>query len=489
MALTSEQEQKVAQIIAAFENGKTIADLPDVGETNPFDLYCEVLDIDGESKKAALSTMLPYLEEQCAYGIEFDTTISSPLCTRVGNMDLHRSLPIQSRMRGCLLNDNGDVVKYLDPLDWTNEVRDGSQGQVMVELPMHYVRFITDGTKRRVMMSEYPLPAYKQVKKAYVGAYEAATDRTNQKLCSVRNFTTQYRGMYSLANTWDDNFRSCLGRPSTAQQRGTVRNYARKRKPTTTEWNCFTYDLWKEIYWLYMVEYANLNCQAAFNSQRTEEGFMQGGLGAGVTGFSSWWSSMDEDKFQCAPIIPCGYTDSLGNRSGYIPYDVIGYDGQLVHTTNPNRYRGIEIPWGHFFRWIDGINVEIVPPAEEGGTRTIKVWVCSDPSLFNDSGYEGYRYAGNQADAEAYTKEIVFGEEGDLIPSATGGGSTTYICDYNNQPAADVVTLRAVVVGGNAQNGTNAGLAYFNSNYTPASSSASIASRLCFIPETTNPTI
>lgn len=172
MALTSDEESKVKQIITAFENGKRLSDLPEATGTNPFGMYTEVLDTDGESKKAALASMLPYLEEQCAYGIEFDTAVSSPACTRIGSSGLHKRLPVHSRMRGVLLDDDGNVVEYLDPQDWTGNVRDGSRGQVMVEIPMHYRRFETDGTKRRVKLSEYPLPGYHCVPTAYVSAYE-----------------------------------------------------------------------------------------------------------------------------------------------------------------------------------------------------------------------------------------------------------------------------------------------------------------------------
>ena len=165
MALTSEEESKVRQIIEAFEGGKRLIDLPEVEGTNPFELICEVLDTDGESKKAALATLLPYLEEQCMYGIEYDITVSSPDVTRIGNMALHKSLPIHNRMKGCLLADDGTVNEYLNPKDWRGQTRDGSRGQVMVELPMYYRKFETDGNKRRVKLSEYPLPGYQQVKK------------------------------------------------------------------------------------------------------------------------------------------------------------------------------------------------------------------------------------------------------------------------------------------------------------------------------------
>ena len=55
MALTSDEESKVKQIITAFENGKRLSDLPEATGTNPFGMYTEVLDTDGESKKAALA--------------------------------------------------------------------------------------------------------------------------------------------------------------------------------------------------------------------------------------------------------------------------------------------------------------------------------------------------------------------------------------------------------------------------------------------------
>ena len=66
MALSTDEENKVREIIEAFTNGKRLSDLPDVSGNNPFKLLCEVLE-DGESKKAALAAMLPYMEENCMY--------------------------------------------------------------------------------------------------------------------------------------------------------------------------------------------------------------------------------------------------------------------------------------------------------------------------------------------------------------------------------------------------------------------------------------
>ena len=107
----------------------------------------------------------------------------------------------------------------------------------MVELPMYYRKFETEGNKRRVKFSEYPLPGYHQVKKKYVSAYEASVQRSTTKLCSVVNDGADYRGGGNQSD-WDNTYRSVLGRPATSISRTNFRAYARKRKLSTKEWNC-----------------------------------------------------------------------------------------------------------------------------------------------------------------------------------------------------------------------------------------------------------
>lgn len=480
MAFTAAEESLLKQLIEAFQNGKRLSDLPNVKGTNPYDLYVEVLDTDGESKKAALATLLPYLEEQCAYGIERDKTVSSSVCTRIGSVALHKSLPIHNRMRGVLLNDEGEVVEYLDPKDWTGQHRDGSHGQVMVEIPLHYRRFITDGNKQRVMLSEFPLPGYHQVPKCYVSAYEATVQRSTNKLASVANNTADYRGGNNNA-TLDGTAKTQLGVPATSISRTNFRTYARNRKANSTEWNCMTYDVQKTLYWLFVVEYANLNTQAAFNAEPTTEGYKQGGLGAGVT-------TLDGGKWNTFngyyPFIPCGYTDSLGNGTGVVSFDMPSeYNATTVSVSVP-RYRGVENPFGHIWQWTDGINVRISPTAANGGDELSKVFVCSDPSKFKDNGYDGYHHVGNEARTDGYVKEIIFGEEGDIMPTlCTGGGSTTFFCDYHYTNITTAETLRGVFFGGRASYGASAGLASASSNFAPSFAHATIGSRLCFLPD------
>src|SRR5680860_1250997 len=141
-------------------------------------------------------------QETEIYGIEYDSTIAAPEVTRVGKMSLHASLPVQSLMKRCLLLDDGTVNYYLDAANSNSKapdasipsILDGSDGQVMVEIPEHWRKFETEGDVQRVLISLNPFVGAGQVKKMYVSAYKAALERTGSILSSVVNTTVDYRG-------------------------------------------------------------------------------------------------------------------------------------------------------------------------------------------------------------------------------------------------------------------------------------------------------
>ena len=469
--------------------GQTISQRP---EKEQLDGGEEILIQDSTgTKKAKTSTVKNFVQPDLSdyakkdeiadllmYGIEFRTEVSSPDCTRIGNPELHRTLPVQSLMRGCLLNDNGEVVKYLNPSDWTSEVRDGSQGQVMVEVPEHYIRFETEGVKLRVKLSILPLLGYIKVGKYYVSAYEATVQRSTTTLCSVVNEAADYRGGNNNAE-WDGTYRSLLGRPATAISRTNFRTYARKRNNSaTSEWNCMTYDIHKDLYWLFIIEYATLNSQKAFNASKDSNGYAQGGLGDGVTNLnSSKWSAFNGYY----PFIPCGYTDELGNGTGEVEFSMPEEYDSAGLTVKVPRYRGIENPFGHLWQWTDGINVRI-SPNEPTGDGLSKVFVTDNPEYFNDSNYNNMSHVGNEARAEGYVKSVIFGEGGEIMPDVVGGGSTTYFCDYHYTNIPTSEALRGVLFGGSASYGAGAGFGSAYSNRAPSSTNADIGSRLCFIP-------
>ena len=421
------------------------------------------------------------VENTYAYGVEFDTSVSTPACTRIGNMSLHKTLPVHSQMKGCLLNDNGNVIYYLPNNDWTSAVRDGSKGMVMVEIPEHWRKFVTDGTKRQVWLSTHPLSGYHQVPKMYVGAYEASMEHSTGKLCSVVNTEADYRGGNNNAS-WDGTHRSLLGRPATSMSRTRFRGAARERGSGSSSWNCYMYQAHKAIFWLFTVEYATLHSQLGYNSEPTSDGYRQGGLGNGVTD----WDSTSWNNFNgYFPFVPCGHTDTLGNRTGVVAYTITDESGAELKTTNVPRYRGIENPFGHIYKWTDGINIRISPTEANGGDNLSQIFICEDTSKLNDTNYTGYQHVGNEARADGYIKEIIFGEGGEVMASVVGGSSTQFHCDYHYTYISTIEELRGALFGGSARDGADAGLACAYSNNAPSNSYANFGSRLCFFPRLT----
>ena len=72
---------------------------------------------DGKAKWDDLANMFTGLEELLAYGVEWDVNVADPHLTRIGNMSLHNTLPIQSQLKGCIAQKD-KVIYWLDENDW-----------------------------------------------------------------------------------------------------------------------------------------------------------------------------------------------------------------------------------------------------------------------------------------------------------------------------------------------------------------------------------
>lgn len=384
---------------------------------------------------------IPDLEERYAYGVEWDTASSSPDGVRVGNMQLHRELPVQSKMRRCLLDRDGGVKEYLDnELSWGGSYLDYA---VMTEIPEHWYKLYFNGTKFRMMLSEIPLPGYKHVDKFYISTYEARMYRTDNLLCSAAGASelsdpnsTNFRGGDNTAE-WDDTYRSLLGRPVTNLTRDQFRQAARKRG---SGWEMYTYNAHKTLFWLFAVEYATLDSQKPFNAQKDANGFAQGGLGPGPTQMTDWTNFNNAN-----PLIPCGYTSEFGNGSGEKAYVVKNASGGTHATLMANRYRGIENPFGHIWKYTDGANIQVTT----GDAGLSILWTTDDPSNFSDTSYIGYDKKGNICRTNGYVKRVLLGEDGDIVATEVGGSSSTYWCDYY-YTYTQANRLQVVLVGGYA---------------------------------------
>lgn len=414
-------------------------------------------------------------ENELWYGVKFDlANSSSPDGVRTGNMEMHRTLPIQSKMRGCTINNVDNVKKYLKADDWTKWedgtviAQDSSQisPEMMVEIPEHYRLLVaTPDNTVEVRMSEYNLPGYTKVEKKYIGAYEGMTSETLPNLLrSINN--TKYK-------------------PKVSTTRNQFQVFARENS-RTNNWNIYTYGAHRDLTWLFVVEYATLNSQKAFNASLTAEGYHQGGLGEGVA-----TGTVTVNGATTYSFVPCGTTNSLGNGTGIIEYTHTNTNAEGTSTgtkvVNVPRYRGIENPFGHV--WKNVIDVVVA------GTDN-SVYICKDYTKFGTfeggtnptaeqliaAGYELQDFKESTISSQ-YVKKLVNNNQADLFPAIVGNGasSTTYYCDYHwTNPVA---TPRTLLIGGRSVNGSGAGLFSFYSDAGLDSSDATVGTRITFYGE------
>ena len=416
-------------------------------------------------------------ENELWYGVKFDLANgSSPDGVRTGNMKMHKTLPIQSKMRGCTISNTDNTKKYLKANDWTkwedgttsSQDSSGVGVEAFVEIPEHYRLLIaTPDNTVEIRMSEYNLPGYTKVEKKYIGAYEGSVNLDSSSHNNL--LRTQVRNTAPIISKTRTEFQTM------------ARNNNR-----TNNWNIYTYDAHRDLTWLFVVEYATLNSQKAFNASLTAEGYHQGGLGEGVTTGSVKINGADAWSF-----VPCGTTNSLGNGTGIIEYTHTNTNAEGGSTgtkvVNVPRYRGIENPFGHV--WKNVIDVVVA------GTDN-SVYICKDYTKFGTfeggtnptaeqliaAGYELQDFKESTITSQ-YVKKLVNNNQADLFPTVVGNGAsaTTYYCDYHWTSAT--ATPRTLLIGGDSGNGSAAGLFALHSGNGLGASRAAVGTRITFYGE------
>lgn len=419
-------------------------------------------------------------ENELWYGVKFDlANSSSPDGVRTGNMEMHRTLPIQSKMRGCTINNDDNTKRYLKADDWNKwedgaTITDGGNDmapEIMVEIPEHYRLLVaTPDNTVEIRMSEYNLPGYTKVEKKYIGAYEGVINTgsvdTQNTLRSIAVSTLKLK-------------------PVVNKTRNQFQTFARGNN-RTNNWNIYTYGAHRDLTWLFVVEYATLNSQKAFNANLTAEGYHQGGLGEGVT-----TGTVTVNGATTYSFVPSGTTKSLGNGTGIIEYTHTNTNAEGASTgtktVNVPRYRGIENPFGHV--WKNVIDVVVA------GTDN-SVYICKDYTKFGTfeggtnptaeqliaAGYELQDFKESTITSQ-YVKKLVNNNQADLFPAVVGNGAsaTTYYCDYHWTNAT--ATPRTLLIGGGSVAGSGAGLFGLGSDYGLGYSVASVGTRITFYGE------
>lgn len=502
--------------------------------------------------------------DMLSYGVEWKPNVADPVLTRVGNMNYHKSLPIQSGMKGCIYNPKEKkVIYWLNESDWrfrkeplikgvdlSNDVEfisfdditiipsltagqfvkagdhigriysiegtsvnvewledlgdisaelttitqleigsrlDGYDGEVFVYVPEFYIKSWDEADRRVVRISPTKIDeTWEHQPALFMGAYRdtvlntvpedmgyLSTLEANTAI-SIANNAAYCRGgnNNSAYDEDEDVFKRQLGKCRTAIQRSTFRTYTRKASK-----EIMSYRQYKNIlYWLWVIEYANFNSQAAFNPELTAEGFHQGGMGPGLTNVSNW-----SDYNGYYAISPNGYTNELGNGTGV---KLIGPSAEFLTSFGPapvgnvyaTRWRGIENPFGDIWHNVDGIIIDA--DADNHPNNMNYVYTTDDPTKYGDTlaDIANMVLSGLEVYTEGYTKEWDLGTTAEIIPRLMGGNTTQYKCDYHWARDKDT-TLRTLLLGGDAFAGALAGLGGFDSVFGVAYSFADVSFR------------
>ena len=427
---------------------------------------------DGLNVNAGVISIAPdYIVDMMSYGVEWDVTVADPTCTRIGNPLFHKSLPIQSEYKGCVVK-NGKLQYYLNPNDWTktsngsNSNLDGTDGDVMIHTPKFYGKSGSNGNKRWVRISTVKVDtSWVEIPEMFISAYRNTiyTDGDTTKIASVVSTDAKYRGG-GRRSEYDqylstDQFKTDLGKPVSNISRATMRTYA---AATGQELLCYEFYKWI-FYWNYVIEYANFNSQKEFNSELTSDGYHQGGLGPGLTTWD-WgqWGSYNGNY----AITPCGYTNEFGNFSGVKAIQLQSPEKTLY----ANRWRGFENPFGDIWTNLEGIVIK-----RDAAKANSNVYTTTDVSKYGED-YSLFDIAGVEIAQDGWIGTFDLGSKAEIIPSSIAGSESTYKCDYH-WCNVDSVENRTLLVGGSADSGGLAGLGYFYSVLGVSNASANVGFR------------
>lgn len=345
---------------------------------------------DTSNSSTALTRLTPSTDP---YGLVTRSVTTEPI-PAVGTgsgSSLFDSFMPWSGMKECNLNNAGAVTAWKGDSGFSR-----SNNFTMVFIPEFYIAAKRNGTKQYFYVSDKPKSGFTKHpgSNKYIGKYHMT------------------RGGYSIS----------VGEPVVSITRDTARN---KAKSIGQKFHLYDFATYCAIIFLYIVEFADWNCQSK--------------IGQGCTNNSS--------------SINSGGTDSMTYHTGRAS----GTDGKTAV-----QYRWIENLWGNVYQFIDGFNAN--------GTTA---YYCTDPSEYADNTSSGYTNIGTLS-GSGWIKDLTVTDNGLLIPKTSGGSGTTYVPDYVYSSS----DWRVLYVGGGWSDGSDAGLLYFDAGNASSHSNSSISARL-----------
>lgn len=354
---------------------------------------------------------------QGPYGISWDYATDTYIRTGAKGYT-----SIQSKMRRCVLNVDGSVNYYLHPdnsnfkEDGTPSVLTGADGNVMVEIPKHYIKVETVGNVDSFSISLTQEPGYVldpaflkwngtemvEVPYRYFRAYEGFV--SGGKLLSVSGVT-----------------------PTRSQTIATFRTQA---MANGTGWHLTCWNLLNTIKRLCYIEF----CDFIVTKYLGEGNHT--GTDYGIT---------------------TGQSNALGNRSS-----------NNTHNDKYMSYRGIENMYADIWEFVDGINI-----------NNYQAYINQKWSTFASDVFTGdYVSKGTLIAAGASNsliKRCAVSSDGGFIPTVVGGSTTTFYGDA----LWSATGARIALYGGNAGGGASDGLGALDVGNGSSGSSAHIGAAVC----------
>jgi len=442
-------------------------------------------------------------------------------------------LPIQRRMRGCLLKDDGTINYYLSLTDWTKKedgtttsVLTGADGQVMVEIPKFWYRYGYSGTSHTWEVSPVPLagfephPAFYKngawVDYRYIGAYEGVLYDTS--------ITAYVDGIYQTAvscvfDTSDDSMTI-----ATRSNWATNLTVGQKIVVSGTTNNNATFTVASLVSGTKITVSENLTDETAASTViQTQKDFTAttGDKLSSVSGFAAinygtraqfrivasnrgaGWRQIDYDlifaiqililteyaSFYAQSIAEIGpgisnvtdwveYNDynpitrsGNGNSIGNASGDNAGSASAATESTKYSKYRGIENFYGHLWKWVDGFNINNnIPYRTNNSTNWADDTATNYMRMVDCLGADVTLH-----NANGYVATIQKMKWGFLAASIGASGSTK-ITDYYYQASGWQVAL----VGGDAGAGAGDGFCCWALHYASSSADRHLVGRLGF---------
>lgn len=167
-----------------------------------------------------------------------------------------------------------------------------------------------------------------------------------------------------------------------------------------------------------------------------------------------YWVGASAASMAFAASIPCGRTNAMTTANG----NGTAYSVSASNVT-PFRWRFIENPYGGI--WDELIGLYAVHAENEVKQRA---FATMNRNLFTtNNDYSQYTLLGEINRMDGWVKEWLGGT---ILPSAIGGSSTLYKCDYNYNGTWTAAFINTVVSGGASGDGSNVGSFYLNLSWS-----------------------